>query len=121
MDPIYCAVIIGGPMALLTLHRSTRVLIDRFAGVYTDSAEFVPAYQRRYLLEIPPAAAPRDDVMHGVSDWQVALSALRIKPPRALCGESLVADGDGPASSHNPSMTACPRCVARAPWMRSVG
>lgn len=50
-----------------------------------------------------------DDVAHIVSKWQGMLDILRLKVPRALCGELLVADPDRPGPNRNSPI--CPRCA----------
>jgi hypothetical protein len=48
---------------------------------------------------------------HIVGRWQEFLDRLRLKVPRALCGELLVADPDQPGPT--PDSPLCPRCAEK--------
>ncbi|MGV9797334.1 hypothetical protein ACWDTP_04645 [Mycobacterium sp. NPDC003449] len=114
MTPIDFAIIIGGPLAMLTLSYGIPALADRLTAGPGVSEEYVAPYQRRYLLDVAPAEEPRRGVLHGISNWQSLLSTLHIKAPNALCGESLVGDEQPGAPGRN--LPRCPQCVVRAPW-----
>lgn len=118
MTLIDTALILGGPLALLTLSYGIPALVDRLPAIGEGRAEYVEPSRRHYLLDVTPATTPHLDVLHGISGWQSLLSSLRIKAPHALCGESLV--GDERTGEDDRGLPMCPRCLARARWMQST-
>jgi hypothetical protein len=58
------------------------------------------------------------EVLHVVGRWEHLLDRLHVKIPRALCGQSLAADGpegDAPPGSRTSWRTACPACLEKLP------
>lgn len=78
---------------------------------------YVQAYARWYLLPARRGAATDAHVVHGISDWERVLNALRITVPHALCGVSLVAAPSDRGAPDGPDAVSCPRCVSRARWL----
>ncbi|MFV8142023.1 hypothetical protein ACNQR7_31040 [Mycolicibacterium senegalense] len=67
--------------------------------------------QRPHEGGSPTAHGNADEVVHIVSWWQWFLDmVLRLKVPRALCGESLAGDPDLPDPSAN-GAPMCTQCV----------
>lgn len=76
------------------------------------------ARPRRCLLPARRGTALHTHVVHGISDGERMIDALRITVPRALCGEILMADPNAvPPPTDRPDAPPCPRCAARARWM----
>lgn len=84
-----------------------------------DAAARAGAVALATVSSAPADTGPTEPV-HIVGWWQSLFDrVLRIKAPRALCGELLIADPDRPGPS--PDGPLCPVCVERGgspgPWV----
>jgi len=85
---------------------------------YEDAADGGSEYWREAEAETDQQV-PGGAYIHVTGWWQGLLESLRIKVPRALCGESLIAQPGEPELG--PDAPVCPACLwYREPWYTAV-